>query len=81
MEKGPTGAGENVKVEQWQKLTPGELRSNTVSFPAVSKVAIAEYLDALESQGFESIISLQVCSSGICRLTLGDEATARSFHG
>ena len=71
--------------EPWRKLSSRELRGNSISFPAVKKFKILDHVQSFENHGITatSILSIQISSSGQCRVTFAQQSFASSIckHG
>ena len=71
--------------EPWRKLSSRELRGNSISFPAVKKFKILDYVQSFENHGITatSLLSIQISSSGQCRVTFAQQSFASSIckHG
>ena len=69
----------------WRKLSSRELRGNCISFPAVKKFKILDYVQSFENHGITatSLLSIQISSSGQCRVTFAQQSFASSIckHG
>ena len=77
--------GGETMEEPWRKLTGRELRGNSVCFPAVKRLKILDYVECFESHGISAaaLLSIQVSSSGQCRVTFSEQSFAASIcnHG
>ena len=75
---GGTLRSKEADGDPWRKLSATDLRANTVVFPAQKQVKLPEYVRALEQAGFDAaeILSIQVSTSGQCRLTLSQASIA-----
>ena len=62
-------------------MTATQLRDNTIVFPAHKQVKLLEYVHALEKAGFDAndILSLQVSTSGQCRVTFSKVTIAQEI--
>ena len=71
--------------EPWRKLSSRELRGNSISFPAVKKFKILDYVQSFENHGITatSLLSIQISTSGQCRVTFAQQSFASSIckHG
>ena len=60
-------------------MTAESLKANTVTFPAFKEVGVSKYATCLIDQGFKNVISVQINTKGLCRVTTGDLGTAESL--
>ena len=65
-------------MDPWRRLSARELMARTVVFPAVKDIKLATYVQCLEKHGIEAeaILSVQVSSSGQCRITFTESSLA-----